>query len=176
MPDIFDNMEEDMPLPVKSIRQKFDYDCGLVVIRMIFNYWSIEASEEEIAKIAGTTKENGTSIEGMIKTFEHYGLKTFVKELSTPDDLRYYINKQIPIVVDWFSFDGGPGGHYSVIVSINKKNIVLRDPGFTKIRRISIKEFMACWFDYPSDFPKDKSVFIVRLMIVATPKETKPED
>lgn len=177
MADIFGNhnLEEDMPLYVKPIRQKFDYDCGPTVIQMILSSYGIKASIDEISKIAGTTKESGTSIEGMAKAFKYYGLETIVKELCTPDDLRYYINQQIPVVVDWFSFDGGPGGHYSIIVSINKKNITLRDPGFTKIRRISIKEFMSCWFDYPGDYPKDKNVFIVRLMMVATPKKPKPE-
>ena len=136
----FDKIEEDMssPLYVKPIRQTPDY-CGPTVIQMFLYRDGIEASVEEIAKIAGTTKENGTSIEGMVKALEHYGYETSAKELSTPDDLRYYINKQIPVIVDWFSPEGVPGGLYSIVVGINKKNVPLRAPSFPKIRKISIK-------------------------------------
>src|SRR3989338_5494758 len=164
----FDKIEEDMssPLYIKPIRQEPDF-CGNTVIQMYIHRDGIEAPIDEIAKIAGTTKENGTRIDGMEKALKHYGYETFAKEHGTLDDLRYYIiNKQIPVIVDWFSLEGGPGGHYSIVVDINKKNITLRDPSFTKIRKISNKDFMASWFDYPGDYPKDKSVFIVRWMLV----------
>jgi ABC-type bacteriocin/lantibiotic exporter with double-glycine peptidase domain len=94
----------------------------------IENTCDIKISEKEIAKIAGTNRLNGTSATNLIKVAEQFGFKTILKDNATLNDLQKFITKKIPVIVDWFSTHSEPDGHYSVVVDINKKNILLQDP------------------------------------------------
>lgn len=53
-------MEKDL-LPVKPFHETlFKGMCGPASLKMVFAYYGIEKSEEEIAKLAGTTDDSGT--------------------------------------------------------------------------------------------------------------------
>lgn len=160
----FDRLKEDM-MYLKPFRQTPDY-CGPAVAKMYLHYLGVDVSVQEIAKIAGTTKKEGTSISGMVKVFEHYGFKTFSKQNSALDDLRFYINSQIPVIVDWFCEDDG---HYSIVIGMDKKHVFFRDPSFWKVRKMPIDKFFRVWFDFPGNYIKESKNLILRWMLVATP-------
>lgn len=159
-------------IKLKPFRQTPGF-CGPVSLKMVLDYYGVSVPETEIAKVAGATREKGTSIEGLVKAAKHFGFRAFVKEKSTLGDLRYYIKREIPVIVDWF-FEND--GHYSVVVDIDKKNIVLMDPTLRKVfiyvrrRKFSTEEFLRIWFDFPGDFIKDPKDLILRLMLVVTPE------
>lgn len=140
--------------------------CGPASLKMVFGYYGVSASEGEIAKVAGATKEKGTSKAGLIKAAKHFGFQVFSKEKSSLNDLRYFIKREIPVIVDWFSEDEG---HYSVVVDIDKKNIILMDPSYARRRKFSLEKFLRVWFDFPGKFIKDPKDLILRLMLVVTP-------
>lgn len=148
--------------------------CGISSLKMVLNYWGAVVSEDELAKIAGASKENGTSKEGLAKTAQHFGFNVLIKEDSSLADLRYYIKKKVPVIVNWFLTDDG---HYSVVVDIDQNNIYLADPALRKllisanIRKMSCNKFQRLWFDFPGDYLKKREDVILRLMIVITPKE-----
>ena len=123
-------------------------------------------SEAEIAKIAGATKEKGVSKEGLIRAAKHFGFQAFSKEKSSPNDLRYFLKRKIPVIVDWFFEDDG---HYSVVVDIDKDNIIFRDPSFKSLRRLPIEKFLRVWFDFPGEFIKNPKDLILRGILVVTP-------
>ncbi len=152
--------------------------CGPASLKMVLDYYGVSASEQELAKLTGSSKEKGTSIEGLIKAVKHFGFNVFVKENSTLNDLKYFIKRNIPVIVDWFAEDDG---HYSVVVDINKKNVVLMDPALRKIlvyirrRKFSPETFQRVWFDFPGDYIKNPRDLVLRLMLVVTPfKENFP--
>lgn len=161
----FNKTEKDM-LYLKPSRLTFS--CGPATLKIYFHYYGVFASEKEIAKIAGTTNEKGTSLDGMLKAAEHFGFNAFTKKNSTLDDLRYYINKKIPVIVDWFCEDDG---HYSIVVGINKKDVILRDPSSWRIKKMPIDKFLRVWFDFPGNYIEKSDDIIIRLMIVLTPKK-----
>lgn len=146
--------------------------CGPVSLKMVMNYYGVSVSETEIAKIAGAKREKGTSIKGLIRAAKYFGFQTFLKKNSSLDDLRYFIKRKIPVIVDWFFEDEG---HYSVVVDIDKKNVVLMDPTLRKIliyirrRKFSTEKFFGVWFDFPGDFIREPEDLILRLMLVITP-------
>jgi len=139
--------------------------CGPASLKMVFDYYGVSVSEAEISKIAGATKEKGTSIAGLIKAAKHFGFKVFSKERSTISDLKYFIKRKILVIVDWFFEDEG---HYSVVIDINKKNIVLMDPTLEGIRKFSAEKFLRVWFDFPGKFIKSQKDLVLRLMLVVT--------
>jgi len=146
--------------------------CGPASLKMVMDYYGVSVSEAEIAKAAGATREKGTSIKGLIKAAKHSGFKTFLKKNSSLKDLEYFLNKKIPVIVDWFDEDDG---HYSVVVDIDKKKVVLMDPALRKLliyirRRVFPREtFFRVWFDFPGKFIKNPKDLVLRLMLVVTP-------
>jgi len=142
--------------------------CGPASLKMVFDYYGISVSEAKITKIAGATRKKGTSIPDLIKAAKHFGFQTFLKKNSTFNDLRYFIKKGIPVMVDWFLEDEG---HYSMVVDIDRKNIVLIDPTLKGKRKIPLKKFLRIWFDFPGDYIKNPQDLVLRLMLVVTPFE-----
>ena len=98
--------------------------CGPASLKMVMDYYGVSVSEAEIAKVAAATKAKGTSITGLIKAAKHIGFETFLKKNSSLKDLEYFVNKKIPVIVDWFAEDDG---HYSVVVDIDKKNVEITE-------------------------------------------------
>jgi len=150
--------------------------CGPASLKMVLDYYGIMVGEAELAKIVGATPEKGTSIDGLIKGARHFGFQAFFKYGSTVSDLRYFVKRDIPPIVDWFSEDDG---HYSVVVNVTDKDIILMDPALRKIlvyarkRKMPIEKFQRIWFDFPGSYLKSQSDLILRLMLVATPFKEK---
>ncbi|MDD5144832.1 MAG: cysteine peptidase family C39 domain-containing protein [Candidatus Pacebacteria bacterium] len=150
--------------------------CGPAALKMVMDYYGISVSEGEIAKRAGSTRENGTSIEGLMKAARYFGFKTFTKTACSLGDLRYFMKKGIPVIVDWFSEDDG---HYSVVVDVTKTKVILMDPELRKFliyarrREIPCDKFMRIWFDYKGDYIKRSKDMVLRLILVVTPFKVK---
>lgn len=140
--------------------------CGPASLKIVLDYYGVAASEAEIAKIALSGKEKGTGKEGLIKAARHFGFKVVAKENSSLTDLKYYIHKKIPVIVDWFLEDDG---HYSVAADINNKKITLMDPAIGRTRLLPLDKFYRIWFDFPGRYMKSPKDLILRLMLVVTP-------
>jgi len=160
-------------IKLKPFRQTPGF-CGPASLKMIFDYYGISIGEAALAKLCGATREKGVSIAGLVKAAKSFGFKTFVKKNSSLSDIAYFVKRNVPVIVDWFLKDDG---HYSVVVDINKKNIVLMDPTLRKLliyirrRKLSREDFFRIWFDFPGNFIKKPSDLVLRLMFVAVPKE-----
>jgi ABC-type bacteriocin/lantibiotic exporter with double-glycine peptidase domain len=81
----------EMVYPFK--RQIYSFDCGASCMETVLTYFGYDAREDHIMKIAGTDK-NGTSIEGLIKVAQKFGLKYKVCESMTIDGLKKCINRR----------------------------------------------------------------------------------
>ena len=81
--------------------------CGPASLKMVADYYGVLASEDELAKIAGSTLEKGTTVKGIIRAAKKIGFNVFVKEDGTIDDLKYFVDNGIPVIVRWFSFYWG---------------------------------------------------------------------
>lgn len=152
--------------------------CGAASLKMVLDYYGVPVPEAEIAEIANATKENGTSATGLIKAAEHFGFNVIVRKNCSLDDLRHYVDKKIPVIVDWFLIDDG---HYSVVVDIDKRNITLADPALPRpllygnVRKMSCKRFLGVWFDYVGEYPEKIENILLRLLVEVTPKELAEE-
>ena len=155
-------------LNLKPYRRQIKSFCGPASLKIVLDYYGVSVTEKEIAEVAGATIEAGVSPEGLVKAAKHFGFNAFLKEGSTLYDLRYYLDKKIPVIVDWFWENDG---HYGVVADIDEENITLRDSSFWKIRKMSLEIFLGVWFDYPGNYPKTKDDFIVRVMLIITPKK-----
>jgi len=140
-------------------------------LKIIFDYYGVSVSETKIAKAAGATRGKGCSIKGLIKAAKYFGFKTYLKKKSSLDNLKYFVKKKVPVIVDWFFEDDG---HYSVVADIDKNNITLIDPSLKRgIRKFSNEKFLRIWFDFPGKYIKDSKEVILRLVLVVVPKSFK---
>lgn len=149
-------------LPVISFRQTPGY-CGPACLHMVFDYYGLSATEKQIAKKAHSTTKLGTTGENMVHAAKLYGFKAFLKDGTSLKDIKTYLNKKIPVIVDWFSTDEG---HYSVVVGLDEKNIYLQDPQLGTLRSMDRKTFFRVWFDFDTEFLKSKNDLVLRRMIV----------
>ena len=147
---------------IKPFRQSASF-CGPASLKMVLQFYGIDKTEKELAKLSGATKGKGVEADGLVKAAKKLGLKAFYKDYCEIEDIRKYFKKKIPLIVDWFS---GNDGHYSVVVGIGKKNIFLQDPELGKIRKMGLEAFKRVWFDFPGNFLKAKRELVIRRLII----------
>lgn len=115
--------------------------CGPGVIQRIADYEEMAFSQFELAEMMGTTNEEGTSQENMLKGAKQIGLEAFpvkglgIEELSTLLDNHY-------IIVDWMDGeDDNEDGHYSILEKVEDGKVYLKDAEMTA------EEFEKKWYD-----------------------------
>jgi len=149
-------------IKLKSFRQTPGL-CGPASLKIVMDYYGVSVSEAEIAKAAKATKERGVSAKGLIRAAKYFGFKAIFKKNSSLRDLEYFVEKRMPVIVDWFSEDDG---HYSVVTDINNRNVVLLDPALGGKKVFSRETFFRIWFDFPGKFIKTPKDLVLRSILV----------
>jgi ABC-type bacteriocin/lantibiotic exporter with double-glycine peptidase domain len=142
---------------------------------MVLAYYGIQVSERELCDRCNHSYEAGCTSENMKQAFEYYGLSAKIKNNSSLDDVKYYLNRRIPVIVDWFTPGVNPkpsdmpDGHSGIIVGLDD-HVHLLDPENAETRRIVPKDFLRVWFDWKTgpylEYPEQ---LLLRSMLVAYP-------
>ncbi len=147
--------------------------CGPASLKMVFDYYGIEKSEQEVAKMCGINEELGTDDEGIKKAAESLGLKVEIKNEGTFENIQDYLSQKIPVIVNWFTrgridYDDSqvPDGHYSVVVGLDDEYIYLQDPEIGKLRKIGRNDFMKVWFDFKGEYINPKELIIRQIIAI----------
>ena len=156
-------------LRLSPFRQTSLERCGPACLRMLVGFYGVEKTEATLARVCRTNRKFGTSIENLVRAVKQLGFAVEQKDGATLLDLENYVRqKKRPVIVEWFSIDDG---HYSVVVGIDKANIILLDPEIGQCRKIAREKFLRLWFGFRGDFIKDdKRNLSTRRMIVIYPK------
>lgn len=149
-------------LSVKPYRQK-PWLCGVASLKMVLEYFGVKISESKLIKLTGATARKGTTAQSIKKAARQLGFSVFIKDQAGFKDIKYWLDKKIPPIVDWFSIYGGHiEGHYSVVVGLDKDFIYLQDPEIAKRRKMKRIDFKRLWFDFEGEFMKGKNDLILR--------------
>ncbi len=138
--------------------------CGPTCLRIVFRYYDIQKTEEELAEMCQSSRETGTDPQNMVQVAQELGLRTEYMRESSIDEVRSLTSQGIPVIVDWFSPE--QAGHYSVIIGVGNRELIMAEPLTGSTRRMTIKDFLNHWFELDSYPPKDPSKFTLREMIV----------
>ena len=150
-------------LNVQPFRQKPGY-CGPASLKMVLDFLGVKITEKKLAEITGCDPSCGIGAESLVCAAQKLGFRAQIKDFSDLNDLRKWVNRRkMPVIVDWFAFEGG---HYSVVSGIDKENIYLEDPSLGHRRALKLSTFMRLWFDFPSPYLKSKDELIIRRMII----------
>jgi len=147
--------------------------CGPASLKMVLDYYGVRRTEKELAKMAEWNKVLGIDDKGIKKTAEKLGFKVIIKNNSNYKDIQNWLNKDIPIIVNWFtrgrndySESETADGHYSVIVGLDDKFIYLQDPEMGKLRKIKRDDFMRVWFDFKGSYLKSNELIIRQIIVI----------
>lgn len=164
-------------IELKPFIQTDDSRCGPATLKIVLDYYGISATEDELCIKCRHSYQNGCKNDDMEKVLESYGLKTYSKVNATIKDIEYWIEKRIPVIVDWFSTGvtvqdkDCADGHASIVVDIDDTHIYILDPEHGKIRKILQKDFMRVWFDWEdTNEIQPWTKMNIRYMLVAMPE------
>lgn len=145
--------------------------CGPASLQMILHHYGIEATEEDIGRVAKTTIEHGTTNENLLIAAQHYGLDGAWQHNGTVDMIRSFVEQDIPVIVEWFSSDESPDPgevHYSIIVGVSDTHVFLLDPEDGEKHEISHIKFMSVWFSFSGPYPNDPTDVRIRWFLPLT--------
>ncbi|MEK6890423.1 MAG: C39 family peptidase [Nanoarchaeota archaeon] len=145
-------------IKIKPFKQSRGY-CGPASLKMVLSAYNIEKTEDYLAKLTKTSRKNGCKEENIIKLVKSMGLKGYVKQKSTINEVKKLVKRGIPVIVNWFSPE--EAGHYSVVIRFKKDNIFLADPHFGKIVKHKTEWFEERWFDLINNKTILKEIIVI---------------
>lgn len=154
--------------------------CGPASLKMVLGYHGVEKTEEEVAKECGRDSGLGTDDISIKSAAESYGFKVEIQNEASFEDIQFWLDKKVPIIVNWFTrgradYDDSevPDGHYSVVVGLDKDSIYLQDPEIGKMRTLARSDFMRVWFDFTGECINSWDEMIIRQLIAIQKNEKR---
>jgi ABC-type bacteriocin/lantibiotic exporter with double-glycine peptidase domain len=147
--------------------------CGAASLKIVLDYYGIEKSEKELAKLCKVDKDLGTDDKSIKRVAEKLGFKVIIKNNSSFKDIEKRLDKKVPVIVDWFtkgrqdySESEVADGHYSVVAGLDEKFIYLQDPEIGKIRKLKRDDFVTVWFDFRGKYIKPKELIVRQIIAI----------
>jgi len=147
--------------------------CGPASLKIVLDYYGIEKSEKELAKLCRHNKNLGVDDEKIKRVAGSLGFKVKIKNSSNFKDIENWLDKKVPVIVNWFtkgrqeySESEVSDGHYSVVAGLDEKYIYLQDPEIGKIRKIKRDDFMRVWFDFKGKYIKVDELIVRQIIAI----------
>lgn len=147
--------------------------CSPASLKIVLEYYGVEKTEQELAKLCGVKDDLGTNDQGLKNAAEQLGFTVEVKNESTFDDIGQWLDKNVPVIVNWFtrgrtdySDSDVADGHYSVVSGLDDDFIFLQDPEIGSMRKLAREDFMAVWFDFTGKYIKPDELVIRQVISV----------
>jgi ABC-type bacteriocin/lantibiotic exporter with double-glycine peptidase domain len=147
--------------------------CGPASLKMILDFYGIGKSEAELALLCDTNSRLGTNAKGIKKAAESLGFNVYIKDESALEDIQAWLDKKVPVMVDWFTRGRGDyddsvvaDGHLSVVVGLDTEYIYLQDPEVGGLRKIKREDFMKVWFDFSGELIKPSELIIRQIIAI----------
>ena len=114
------------------VLQRYENDCGVASLKMVFNYFNQNIGLEEISKKILT--KDGTNMLKMKKLAEEKGLKVYACNIEMND-----LKKVKYIAILHFK-----NNHFVVLDKIENKNIFILDPAVGRLS-VYLGKFIKIW-------------------------------
>jgi ABC-type bacteriocin/lantibiotic exporter with double-glycine peptidase domain len=141
-------------LDFPKTRQAANWTCGANAVQKICAYYGEDYREMDLVKTLRATPENGTALQPIIDFFIRAKYKVEVKEMMTVEDLKSYIDKEIPVILmiqAWAKnkkmYPGWDDGHFTVCIGYTRDDFLFADPSLYDIGYIPVNKLKARWHD-----------------------------
>ena len=161
-------------LDIKPFQETLHADmCGPASLKIVMDYYAVNKSENELAQLTNLIPGIGVGDSDIIEAAQTLGFNTEIKNSSTFEDIEFWLNKGVPVIVDWFTRGRSDyndsevaDGHYSVVTGLDDDYIYLQDPEIGKERKIGREDFMKVWFDFTGENIKSEELVIRQLIAI----------
>lgn len=109
------------------VAQRFDFTCGPAAVRMVLGYYGISVGPLRAWWYTKVRRRSGTSRRNLARALRTAGLHVHAHHGSSIAEVRGYVRRGVPVVVNYREPDQNVG-HYAVVVGMTKRSILLRDP------------------------------------------------
>jgi predicted double-glycine peptidase len=128
---------------------------------------------KELAELTNLVPGLGVDDKSIADTAKTLGFKVEIQNDSSFDDIEKWLEKGVPLIVDWFTrgrkdYDDSEvsDGHYSVVIGLDGGHIYLQDPEIGGERKIDREDFMKVWFDFTDHYLKPEELIIRQLIAI----------
>jgi predicted double-glycine peptidase len=152
-------------LAVPDVRQSTGYTCGASALQAVLAYWGTSEREDRLAARLGSTPEDGTHPDAILRVAREFGLSAELREGLDLADLERALADGTPVIVDlqaWREAAGAPwtetwdDGHYMVLLGMDRDTLYFEDPSLLGVRGVIPRaEFVDRWHDYEGAPPLD---------------------
>jgi ABC-type bacteriocin/lantibiotic exporter with double-glycine peptidase domain len=161
-------------LDVQPFQETLHADmCGPASLKIVLDYYGINKSEKELAELCKLVPGLGVDDKSIAEAAKALGFKVEIKNESSFEDIESWLQKGVPVIVDWFTrgrsdYDDSevPDGHYSVAIGLDENYIYLQDPETGGERKIDKEDFMKVWFDFSGYYLKPEELIIRQLIAI----------
>lgn len=161
-------------LDVKPFQETLHADmCGPATLKIILDYYGIHKQEKELAELTGVIGGVGIDDTAIEKAARTFGLKVEIKNNATFEDIEKWLERNVPVIVDWFT-KGRPDykdsevadGHYSAVIGLDDDYIYLQDPEIGGVRKLDRGDFIRVWFDFRGEYLKPDELVVRQLIAI----------
>jgi len=159
-------------IKTKPYKEKMFDSCGPASLKIVLAFYGVEKSEKELMSLCKVKPHSGmgTSAKNIKNAAEKLGFKAKIKENSSFKDIEFWLKKNVPVIVDWFTRGDDnceiADGHYSVVEGLDDKFIYLQDPEIGKIRKIKKNDFLKVWFDFKGMYIKPSELVTREIIVI----------
>ncbi len=139
-------------------KQTYDYDCGAQALQTVMHYYGEDVRGDELIAALGTSTDEGTPPEAMIRVAKQYGFEVKHGTQWSLNTVKQYVDAGTPVIVllqawadrymtldDWRR--DWDDGHYAIIIGLNKDVLLFEDPATVRRTWLREREFLARWHD-----------------------------
>ena len=124
---------------LKQTRQSTEYSCGASALQAIMSYWGKDVDEAELMQLLGTTPEDGTYPEDIVRVAREFGFAADLRSGLTLEDVRRATDRGEPVMVlgqVWLSgraddhalADEWDCGHWFIALAVDDEYVYIEDP------------------------------------------------
>jgi predicted double-glycine peptidase len=129
---------------VPYLEQKTPFSCGPATLNMVFRFYGIEKTEEELTIRLRTNKHIGTLHSDMVRVAREEGFYVFENEESSIVEIEGLLKMRIPVIVH-FTEPSENDNHYAVVVQVDDTHLVFNDPWNGEKTTLEIDDFVSRW-------------------------------
>ncbi len=131
---------------------------------MVAAFFGTHYTSEQLYEIVRPNPDTGTRNKDMIKVAKKLGFSVYSKNKASIENIKKFLNQDLPVIVNFIEPRGKEEGHYSLVVGITDREIIFNDPGYGQGFSMGITEFLSRW---RSEFEPFQ-----RWMMVVMPKKS----
>jgi predicted double-glycine peptidase len=124
---------------LKQTRQSTEYSCGASALQAVMSYWGKDVDEAELMQLLGTTPEEGTYPEAIVRVAQSQGLEAELRADLTLEEIEQATALGHPVIVlgqVWRSRKFGEAlladewdcGHWFIVLDVDQDYVYFEDP------------------------------------------------